>query len=116
MSTPLASPTASDHPSVQRYQKHVNPAFVKLLGAFGYGRVFVRAKGTRVWDHEGRVRRWEGQAERLFGWTAAEAVGRHALEVAPPHPDDAAGVKELVRDVLASRRPRAMMRNRNLTD
>jgi putrescine aminotransferase len=27
---------------------------VKLLGAFGYGRVFVRAKGNRVWDHEGR--------------------------------------------------------------
>ena len=46
--------TASTHPQVQRYAKHINPAFVKLLGAFGYGRVFVRAKGNRVWDHEGR--------------------------------------------------------------
>lgn len=51
------SPTAgaaSTHPQVLRYAKHINPAFVKLLGAFGYGRVFVRAKGNRVWDHEGR--------------------------------------------------------------
>jgi putrescine aminotransferase len=46
--------TASEHPSVQRYAKHVNPAFVKMLGAFGYGRVFVRARGTRLWDDQGR--------------------------------------------------------------
>jgi putrescine aminotransferase len=41
-------------PAVQRYAEHVNPGFVKLLGTFGFGRAFVRAKGTRVWDHEGR--------------------------------------------------------------
>jgi putrescine aminotransferase len=46
--------SASSHPSVRKYAEHVNPAFVKLLGLFGYGRVFVRAKGTRIWDHEGR--------------------------------------------------------------
>lgn len=50
----MNTPSASTHPQVQRYAKHINPAFVKLLGAFGYGRVFVRAKGNRVWDHEGR--------------------------------------------------------------
>jgi putrescine aminotransferase len=44
----------SDHPAVDKYAKHINPAFVKLLGAFGYGRVFVRASGARLWDHEGR--------------------------------------------------------------
>src|SRR3954453_16899209 len=44
----------SDHPAVDKYARHINPAFVKLLGAFGYGRVFVRARGTRLWDHEGR--------------------------------------------------------------
>ncbi len=42
------------HPSVERYADHVNPAFVKLLGTFGYGRVFVRAKGARLWDDAGR--------------------------------------------------------------
>jgi putrescine aminotransferase len=44
----------STHPAVDKYAKHINPAFVKLLGAFGYGRVFVRATGARLWDHEGR--------------------------------------------------------------
>ena len=44
----------SDHPAVDKYARHINPAFVKLLGAFGYGRVFVRASGARMWDHEGR--------------------------------------------------------------
>jgi putrescine aminotransferase len=36
------------HPVIERYAEHVSP---KLLG---HGRVFVRAKGARVWDHEGR--------------------------------------------------------------
>jgi putrescine aminotransferase len=48
----MASPTERE--SIQRYDKHVNPAFVRLLGTLGYGRVFVRAKGSRVWDEEGR--------------------------------------------------------------
>jgi putrescine aminotransferase len=38
----------------QRYASHVNPAFVKLLGTFGYGRVFVGASGLELWDAEGR--------------------------------------------------------------
>lgn len=42
------------HPSTARYAEHINPSFMKLLGAFGYGRVFVRAKGTSIWDDEGR--------------------------------------------------------------
>jgi putrescine aminotransferase len=42
------------HPSVETFARHVNPALVKLLGVFGYGRVFVRAQGTRLWDAEGR--------------------------------------------------------------
>lgn len=68
-----------------------------------------------AWDREGRVRRWDGQAERLFGWSAAEAVGRYTFEIAPPHPDDLEKVAELVRDMLAARHQRAVLRNRNLT-
>ncbi len=45
---------ASSHPAAQRYARHVNPSFVKLLGVFGYGRVFERAQGVWIWDHEGR--------------------------------------------------------------
>jgi acetylornithine/succinyldiaminopimelate/putrescine aminotransferase len=42
-------------PAVQSYASHVNPAFVKLLNALGYGRVYTRAKGVHVWDIEGCV-------------------------------------------------------------
>src|SRR5437868_1403061 len=42
------------HSAAQKYAAHVNPAFVKLLGAFGYGRVFTRARGTTLWDSEGK--------------------------------------------------------------
>lgn len=40
--------------TVARYARHVNPAFVKLLGVLGYGRVFVRARDVWLWDAEGR--------------------------------------------------------------
>jgi putrescine aminotransferase len=43
-----------ENPSVQRYAKHVNPAFVKLLGTLGYGRAMVRGNGTRLTDDSGR--------------------------------------------------------------
>jgi len=46
--------TSERHPAVADYERYVNPAFVKLLGTFGYGRVFVRGKGTSVWDDQGR--------------------------------------------------------------
>ena len=35
---------------VATYARHVNPAFVKLLGLLGYGRVFVRARDVWLWD------------------------------------------------------------------
>lgn len=38
----------------ETYARHVNPAFVKLLGVLGYGRVFVRAEGLWLWDDRGR--------------------------------------------------------------
>ncbi len=42
------------HPVAQKFAEHVNPSLVKLLGLFGYGRVFERAEGVWIWDHEGR--------------------------------------------------------------
>lgn len=39
---------------IARYARHVNPAFIKLLGVFGYGRLYVRAEDVWVWDDEGR--------------------------------------------------------------
>jgi putrescine aminotransferase len=54
MDTTVADAWTSDHPSVEMYARHVNPAFVKLLGMFGYGRLFVRARDVWVWDHRDR--------------------------------------------------------------
>ncbi len=34
-------------------------------------------------DLEGKITYWNRHAERLYGWTAAEAVGRNVLEVTP---------------------------------
>jgi putrescine aminotransferase len=42
------------HPVVAKYARHVNPAFVEMLGVFGYGRVFARALDVWVWDDGGR--------------------------------------------------------------
>lgn len=39
---------------IDTYARHVNPAFIKLLGVFGYGRVFTRAQGVHLWDSEGK--------------------------------------------------------------
>ncbi|MCU0244238.1 MAG: PAS domain S-box protein, partial [Acidobacteria bacterium] len=35
------------------------------------------------WDKEFKVRQWNRAAERIFGFTAAEAVGRHASFIVP---------------------------------
>jgi diguanylate cyclase (GGDEF)-like protein/PAS domain S-box-containing protein len=39
------------------------------------------------WDREGRIRRWAGQAERVFGWSHAEVVGCTAEALNLVHPD-----------------------------
>ena len=40
--------------TIDAYARHVNPAFMRLLGVLGYGRVFTRAEGNHVFDAEGR--------------------------------------------------------------
>ncbi len=50
----MSETSARQHPQVVLFDRHVNPAFVRLLGTLGYGRIFTRARGTRMWDHEGR--------------------------------------------------------------
>jgi len=38
----------------ERYARHVDPAFVRLLGVLGYGRTFTRATGSWIEDDSGR--------------------------------------------------------------
>ncbi len=42
------------HPVAAKYARHVNRAFVELLGVLGYGRVFTRARDVWVWDDQGK--------------------------------------------------------------
>jgi PAS domain S-box-containing protein len=44
-----------------------------------------------VQDLEGRVLYWNQSAEALYGWTAAEAIGRHISELTVCGPDDELG-------------------------
>jgi putrescine aminotransferase len=48
----LAAPAANE--VAARYARHVNPAFIRLLGTLGYGRLFVRAQDVFVWDSNER--------------------------------------------------------------
>lgn len=82
---------ASEHPAALRYARHVNPTLVRLLGALGYGRVYVRASGTRLFDHEGRA-----YLDCVAGYGAAN-LGHN-----PPE------LLERLRDALAEELPSVM--------
>src|SRR5262245_32644168 len=34
----------------ERHRRFISPTFVRVLDLLGYGRLFVRAEGTRLWD------------------------------------------------------------------
>jgi putrescine aminotransferase len=58
------------------YARHVNPTLTKLLGVLGYGRVWSRAEGTRMFDHEGR-----GYVDLLAGFGALNLGHSHPAVV-----------------------------------
>ncbi|HEY8073923.1 MAG TPA: aspartate aminotransferase family protein [Labilithrix sp.] len=39
----------------ERHARYVDPAFTRMLDLLGYGRLYVRASGTKIWDAEGRA-------------------------------------------------------------
>ena len=67
------------------------------------------------WDTEFRVVRWTGQAEAVFGWPAAEVLGKRPFDWRMVHDDDAAEVGRLMREIVALRQPRSVLVNRNYT-
>lgn len=64
----------------ERYAKHVNPEFVRLLGVLGYGRVFTRAQGTRLVDDKGAE-----YLDLLAGFGSAPLGHNHPRIVARLH-------------------------------
>ena len=60
-----------------------------------------------------RIVRWSDAAERLFGWTADELLGRPLTELRWVHEDDVEGTDRVMADMQAGRRPRNVHVNRN---
>lgn len=50
-------------------------------------------------DEGGIIRRWLGGAERSYGWTAQEAVGRSVADLLQPEPSE---IMDVIRDALWS--------------
>ncbi len=61
------------------------------------------------WYADIRVRRWNSQAEKLFGWTAAEAIGRTAYELKLINDENGDSVDRLLAEARASRLTRSMV-------
>ena len=67
------------------------------------------------WDREGRIRRWAGQAERVFGWRPEEAVGSTAETLGVVHPDWIESTDAAMRDLRDGREIRNRVVCRNIT-
>jgi PAS domain S-box-containing protein len=64
-------------------------------------------------DAQFRIVRWSDGAQRLFGWTAAEVLGRTAWDLRWVHEDDSEPVRGIVADMLSGAYPRNRHINRN---
>ncbi|MEG4814027.1 PAS domain S-box protein [Microcoleus sp. K5-D4] len=67
------------------------------------------------WDSEFRVMRWSPMAEQLFGWSAAEVIGKYWHEWSIVHQEDFEQVCGVTNQLLHSRETRNICRNRNYT-
>lgn len=61
------------------------------------------------------IKRWSPQAERIFGWTAAEAIGKLPQAVGMVHPDTMPTVRALTVELLEGRVKRNRMLAKNFT-
>src|SRR5262245_52445049 len=64
-------------------------------------------------DPEFRVTAWSEGAERIFGWSAAETLGKRVKDLRWVHEADEEGVDAICREMLAGRRLRYNHTNRN---
>lgn len=65
------------------------------------------------WDSEYRIVRWSEEAERLFGWTAREALGKRVQDLSFIYPDDLEQVDRVMAGMVSGAQPRTMNVNRN---
>jgi PAS domain S-box-containing protein len=67
------------------------------------------------WEDGTRIARWNGQAEAVFGWSAAEVAGKAAFDFRFVHEEDAEAVRRLVAEMMDRRSARTLSVNRNYT-
>jgi len=67
------------------------------------------------WDKEFRVVRWSPMAEQIFGWSAAEVIGKYWHEWSIVYQEDFEQVCTVIHQLLHNREPRNVCRNRNYT-
>ncbi|MGZ5104731.1 MAG: sensor domain-containing protein [Usitatibacter sp.] len=65
------------------------------------------------WDTELRVVRWSGQAEAIFGWGAAETLGRPLQGWRHIYEEDESAVTQMIRSLMEGRERHATLRHRN---
>ena len=68
---------------------------------------------TVEFDPEWRISAWSGGAERMFGWSAAETLGKRIKDLRWVHEADAEAVNALCADILTGQRLRYNYVNRN---
>jgi PAS domain S-box-containing protein len=67
------------------------------------------------WDRDFRVAAWSSGAERIFGWTAEELVGKHPSEWRIIFEEDATKVAGVIDRLTVGAEPRNLCLNRNYT-
>lgn len=71
--------------------------------------------GVIEWDEDFRVCFWSRRAESIFGWPAAEVLGKRHDEWRFVHEDDIPRVAQVVQGLLEGRTPYSICANRNYT-
>lgn len=65
------------------------------------------------WDADFRVRSWTGEAERMFGWSADEVLGKQPTDWAFVHEEDATDVAQIIQGLMSGEVSRNVSPNRN---
>ena len=67
------------------------------------------------WSDKVVVRRWSGQAEAIFGWSADDVIGRASIEIGLVHPEWIPTIRASTLELLEGRAQRNRMISRNRT-
>jgi PAS domain S-box-containing protein len=65
------------------------------------------------WGPDMRVTRWSGEAERIFGWTAEEVLGKRREDIRWVYDEDERQVAEVAENLRNGMNPRKFSANRN---